>query len=452
MINVPNNIKIDLRKEIAKGEETDRIQGMMLIKKYNPISQAQWKIKQDEIYLNTLRIKNDPSLGQLIANDLENSNQGDPVIIKQISLSLLLTITDKKISEYILDRLSVNEMNQMNQYWPKIIKDLKKNNLKLNKDTFISSLKIKMDGPTDINLLDDIDNNEAVPINPDMNENGDILDPPTYVKTPEEEKEIYPAYPKSNEKNVDFINRIMNSKTFDPQNKEEIKFFQETLFEITNLKTLGLISYISKKTNRNIKTSTRKSILETIALEVGIQHKIYWANYKERNEGNLKTGDGVKVKKMNKKKIVGKGKTESKTIIVNKFTVDVEKLNKNILSVKYTSCRAMVPSLKPEKISDDVKAVILDILEKKFNSKLFDKLMTDDQRIISNFVRSLKIQNINMDSFDQKYQREYELLLGEVNSGNSNQKVKMQLKQYILRGISENLIPRAFGLNQILHL
>ena len=451
MINVPNNIKIDLRKQIAEGEETDRIQGMMLERKYDPISKAQWNIKQNEIYLNTLRVKNEPSLGQLIANDLENSNQGDPIIIKQISNSLLLTITDKKIVEYILERLSVNEMNQMNQYWPKIIKDLKKNNLKLNKDTFISSLKIKIDGPTDINLLDDIDNNEAVPINPDMNENGDILDPPAYFKNIPEE-EIYPAYPKSSEKNVDFINRIMNSKAFEPQNEEEKRFFEETSFEISNLKTLGLLSYISKKTNRNIKTSTRKSILETVALEVGIQHKIYWANYKERNEGNLKTGDGFRMKKMNKKKIVGKGKTESKTIIVNKFTVDMEKLNKNILSVKYTSCRAIVPSLKPEKISDDVKAVILDILEKKFNSNFFDKLLTDDQRIISTFVRTLKIPNINMDSFDKKYQREYELLLGEVNSGNSNEKVKMQLKQYILRGISENLIPRGFGLNQILHL
>ena len=130
MINVPNNIKIDLRKQIAKGEETDRIQGMMLEKKYDPISKAQWKIKQDEIYLNTLRIKNDPSLGQLIANELENSNQGNPEIIKQISNSLLLRITDKKISEYILERLTVDEMNRMNQYWPKIIRDLKKNNFR----------------------------------------------------------------------------------------------------------------------------------------------------------------------------------------------------------------------------------------------------------------------------------------------------------------------------------
>ena len=340
----------------------------MLEKKYDPISKAQWNIKQNEIYLNTLRIKNDPSLGQLIANDLENSNQGDPVIRKQISNSLLLTITDKKISEYILERLSVNEMNQMNQYWPKIIKDLKKKNLKLNKDTFISSLKIKIDGPTDVNLLDDIDNNGDVPINPDINDNGDILEPPTYVKIPEEENKIYLAYPKSSEKNGDFVNRIINSKEFEPQNEEEKDFFEDTSTEISELKTLGLLLYIFKRSGRNIKKSTKKPILETVALYTGIQHKIYWANYKERNEGNLKSGDGVKVKKMNKKKIFGKGKTQPKTIIVNKFTIDMEKLNKNIMSVKYTSCRAMIPSLKPEKISEDVKAVILDILEKKYNS------------------------------------------------------------------------------------
>ena len=118
--------------------------------------------------------------------------------------------------------------------------------------------------------------------------------------------------------------------------------------------------------------------------------------------------------------------------------------------MKYTSCRAVVPSLKTKKISDDVKAVILDIMEKKYNSKLFEKLMTNGQRLISDFVRTLKIANINMNTFDKKYQKEYEL--GEVNSGNSNEKMKMQLKQFILRGMSENFIPRAYGLNQILHL
>ena len=42
--------------------------------------------------------------------------------------------------------------------------------------------------------------------------------------------------PKSNEKNVDFINRIMNSKAFEPQNEKERDFFEDTSFEISELK------------------------------------------------------------------------------------------------------------------------------------------------------------------------------------------------------------------------
>ena len=427
MLNVPNNMKIDLRQRIVKGEINDRLQGMRLEQKFDPISKAQWKIKQNELYLNTLRIKNDPSLEQLLANELENKNQGDPLIIKQISNSLLLKITDKKISEYILERLTLTEMNRMNQYWSQIVNDLKKNNLKLNKDTFISILKRNIEEPIDVNLLDD------VAIDPDANE--DILDQGLFDNNLEEEK----PYPKSNENNNDFINRIMNSKSFVPGNEEEKTFLEDTLIEIAGLKTQELLLYIFKRSGRNIKKSTKKSILEEVATEVGVQHKIYWSNYEDKNEGNLKTGNGLKVEKMGKKKIFGKG-MEPKKLEVNKFTIDMDKLNKNILSVKYTSCRAIVPSLKPEKISDDVKAVIINILEKKYNIKLFDKLLTDDQRIISTFVRTLKIPDINMDNFDRKYQQEYELLLGQVNSGNSNEKVKQQLKQYILRGISENIL------------
>ena len=119
---------------------------------------------------------------------------------------------------------------------------------------------------------------------------------------------------------------------------------------------------------------------------------------------------------------------------------------------RYTSCRGSVPNIKIERISDDVKDVIFDIIGNKYNSKLFDKLFTDDQRIIANLIKTLRIPDINMDVFNKKYQHEYEILLGQVNSGNTNEKVKLQLKKYILRGISENLIPRNQGLNQLLNL
>ena len=169
----------------------------------------------------------------------------------------------------------------------------------------------------------------------DVNANEDILEPGNNI-----EQDIIP-YPKSNENNNDFINRIMNSKSYIRiENEEESKFLEDTYIEIGGLKTLGLLLYIFKRSGRNIKKSTKKSTLEDVALEVGVQHKVYWFNYEDKNKGNLKTGNGLKVKKTGKKKIFGKG-IESKKLEVNKFTIDMDKLNKNILSVKYTSCRAV---------------------------------------------------------------------------------------------------------------
>ena len=161
MLNNPSNIKRDLRSIIAKDEENNRQLQIKLENKFNPISQAKWREKQSELYLNTLVIKNNPSLGQLLANDLESNNQNDPMMVSQISMSLLLTITQNPIAKYIIERLTTPELNRMNQYWPQILRDLKKNNLKLNKDAFISKMK-----------LQDEDNvQENVPENQDMNNN-----------------------------------------------------------------------------------------------------------------------------------------------------------------------------------------------------------------------------------------------------------------------------------------
>ena len=48
--------------------------------------------------VNMLHVKNNVVLGQLLANELENENQTDISIVKQITMSLLLTITDEKIA------------------------------------------------------------------------------------------------------------------------------------------------------------------------------------------------------------------------------------------------------------------------------------------------------------------------------------------------------------------
>ena len=177
MLNTQKNMNINLRKKIVEGEELDRKLSLQLQKKFQPISEAIWKQKQDEIYMNTLRIKPSESLGSLLANELENKNQNDPLIVEQISRSLLLQITDKKIVDYIIERLSSSQMNRMNQFWPEILAYLKKRNLKLNKDVFVEYLKRNEDfgdgnQPVNIPALNPINENVEIP-GMDMNEEED---------------------------------------------------------------------------------------------------------------------------------------------------------------------------------------------------------------------------------------------------------------------------------------
>ena len=119
MINTPNNNKIDLRKKITLDLS------VKLEKNYKPFAEALWQKKQDEMYLNTLHVKNNVGLGQLLANELENENQTDISIVKQITMSLLLTITDEKIANYVIDNLSLSNLNYVNQNWPSILSNLK---------------------------------------------------------------------------------------------------------------------------------------------------------------------------------------------------------------------------------------------------------------------------------------------------------------------------------------
>jgi hypothetical protein len=180
-------------------------------------------------------------------------------------------------------------------------------------------------------------------------------------------------------------------------------------------------------------------------------------------ETNTKMGSGL-----GRRRITGRGSPErgesdsdsesdkevssGKKMYLNngKFAINLDKLRRNVLHVYYSSSRASIPQLKRESISNDVKNILLDILHGKWNEHLFNKLSSpDDQRLISTFVRVLKIPDIDMKEFDKAFQDHFEVLKGEIMAGNSNEKVKQEYKQYIVRGMSEGLIPRTQGLNMI---
>jgi hypothetical protein len=57
-----------------------------------------------------------------------------------------------------------------------------------------------------------------------------------------------------------------------------------------------------------------------------------------------------------------------------------------------------------------------------------------------------------MSEFDKAYQNHYEILLGQINSGQNNPEIKRELKEYILRAITEGLIPKTQGLTKLFEL
>ena len=105
-INTPSHNKVDWRQNVVIDEANDRALSINLQKKYQPISNALWSEKQHENYLNTLQVRNIPSLSQLLANDLESTNQSDPILILQLVTSDLQTITDEKNANYIFVQIN----------------------------------------------------------------------------------------------------------------------------------------------------------------------------------------------------------------------------------------------------------------------------------------------------------------------------------------------------------
>lgn len=129
----------------------------------------------------------------------------------------------------------------------------------------------------------------------------------------------------------------------------------------------------------------------------------------------------------------------------NKFMIDMNKLKYNILCLKYKSTKAY--KLRPMNISDDVKDVILDILNNRFNKKIFDKLDNNEKVIIENFIKVMKFDDLGVDdSTTIKLFKDFEILRGSYLAGNNSKEVKNALKDHILQLIELKKISHIQGM------
>jgi len=164
----------------------------------------------------------------------------------------------------------------------------------------------------------------------------------------------------------------------------------------------------------------------------------------------LKAGTGVKPRK---RVIRGRGyvKNEHPTkkprrhYIGASYYVDLNKLDANILCVKYASNDANVPSVKVQQITEKTKEIVNDILSNKFDERIFKLLTADEKRIVKRFIKSVKLDITINDEDEKEFQNQFEIIRGEYMAGNDSPEIKSALKRFVLEAIKENKIPRHEG-------
>ena len=128
--------------------------------------------------------------------------------------------------------------------------------------------------------------------------------------------------------------------------------------------------------------------------------------------------------------------------IINGKYIDLNKLKNNIICIRYCKTRALVPNVKVQHVSNDIKEIINDIIDDKFEKRLYEKLNVNDKRLVKRIVESLKLDIDTSSKEDDDYQRQFEICLGEFHGGNTNPQIKAKLKQYIMESMESGMLPR----------
>jgi hypothetical protein len=135
---------------------------------------------------------------------------------------------------------------------------------------------------------------------------------------------------------------------------------------------------------------------------------------------------------------------------IHKFFVDIKHFNKGQLRVCWTcngqSMRPVIP------IDAATKEVVLDILNDKFNPRLYEILSPEGQKVIYRLITDCKLNiDIHSPAVENLY-TEFEIARGELYSGNDNPEIRAKLKKYTLELIGIGRISKSRGFEILMAL
>lgn len=174
-------------------------------------------------------------------------------------------------------------------------------------------------------------------------------------------------------------------------------------------------------------------------------------------EGYKMSGDGF----MHRKIKIGKGievQEQPRYKTFGKYIVHIPHLeNDNILNFKFPSMGS-IPTLKPVNVDNNFKEFILDILNTgKVNQRHYDGLTDAEKAHFNKVIKGAGLANTlefkNDNNIDEKKDlKRLDILMGEIEAGNDNEKLKKECKELIKKCVMNGSIPKHKGMDYLFQI
>ena len=147
----------------------------------------------------------------------------------------------------------------------------------------------------------------------------------------------------------------------------------------------------------------------------------------------------------------GNGLKPTEKQIHKKYFIDTNKLNNNVLEVRYNKNRHLT-NIKSQIIGNGVKNIIHNIInDDTMNEKEYHELTENEKHLIRTILNMLEKSHL-IKNKDQEFNEKFQILLGSYNAGNNSEILKNQLRQYIIHAMKLGIIPRNTGNAMLLEL
>ena len=132
------------------------------------------------------------------------------------------------------------------------------------------------------------------------------------------------------------------------------------------------------------------------------------------------------------------------------FTIDKNKLQRNILSICRRTTNKKIGGFANQKISDELKSVILELIQ-GVRSERIEELPADEEEFINKIITRSGVTGLKAPQVtytDKELQNKLSVNLGELKSGNDSKSMKLETKQ-ILNVLSKKGYFNEYQVNHI---